>query len=150
MIEYYRIRPEGIIGQNYRLHVHNKLPVNRSSFVTSYFIEGPVKPVITKNESSFRLKKYSTTQNQFPSLNLYNFEVHNMNANETFSYPFLFTNKPSISQNKNYTFYHLGSKFWYFPLYYSFAFVIYVGYLLIKTAVVRAINFFPGLQQLLN
>lgn len=56
-----------------------------------------------------------------------------------------------IRQTHNhYELYHLGAKFWYFPLYYSFAFVIYVGYLLIKTAAVRLFNFIPGLQQSLN
>lgn len=47
----------------------------------------------------------------------------------------------------NVSLYHLGSIFWYFPLHYSFAFVIYVGYLLIKTAVLRVINFVPELKQ---
>ncbi len=51
---------------------------------------------------------------------------------------------------QQYTLFHLGAKFWYFPLYYSFAFVIYVGYLLVHTALTRILNFIPGLQQSLS
>lgn len=61
-------------------------------------------------------------------------------------------NKEDLIANEkpNYTLYHLGSKAWYSGLYYSFAFVIYVGYLLAKTAIVRLIHLLPGLQQSLN
>lgn len=61
-------------------------------------------------------------------------------------------NKEDLIANEkpNYILYHLGSKAWYSGLYYSFAFVIYVGYLLAKTAIVRLIHLLPGLQQSLN
>lgn len=56
----------------------------------------------------------------------------------------------SMDDTPNFTFFYLGSKFWYFPLYYSFAFVIYVGYLLVKTAAIRIIDFLPKLKESLT
>lgn len=45
-----------------------------------------------------------------------------------------------IQKEEQITYYYIGNKLWYIPLYFSFAFVVYVGYLIIWNETSRVIK----------
>lgn len=53
------------------------------------------------------------------------------------------TSEPVVSEDavQPYTYYHIGTKFWYLPLYFTIAFVVLYGYLIIVNAAFRKWHF---------
>lgn len=52
------------------------------------------------------------------------------------------TSLPEVGDSvQPYTYYHIGAKFWYLPLYFMFAFVVFYGYMIIANAAFRKWQF---------
>ena len=109
----------------------------------------PEELIILHDKTNKMKLKFATTN--------YNLDYikSNQNNNDVQVFDFVET-LPSLLNNDRvdvttlpplHMYYHLGTKFWYFPLYYSFIFVIYVGFVLIRTVAQRLLNFPKGLHQ---
>ncbi|XP_015110796.1 uncharacterized protein LOC107037000 [Diachasma alloeum] len=130
---------------NYNPKPVDSYPPSQTSYsaqqVPSYLERYPDKPDYPGPDSSFDDASYSHDHDHYPHDIIYDHPPHDYHHDFTTTT----TEEPEMNDqrlNKRpYSYYYIGKKLWYLPLYFSIYFIIYIAALVLKSIARHKINF---------
>lgn len=133
-------RPAQPKGRIDRFNPHVKKPPKDDLFLATNLKPKPESTVLVEQVFESPTQNVGTQSVDFQQL------YHGYYANPsyvTFTPVTFTTSAPVVSDDspQPYTYYHIGTKFWYLPLYFMVAFVIFYGYLIIANVAIRKWQF---------